>query len=431
MNGTRIGRWSESLARRMRDRTGGTLVLVAGAMLGLLAMAALAVDMSAAFAWRAEAQKIADASSLAGASSYMDFQPNEATPAAEARAYEYALAHTIKGEPVDSSEVTVQVINDSLKVRVGINRPDMPVWFARVLGFAGIDIGAVAAAAAEPAGAAQCLKPWAVPDLWDEVGPPSGTGQDANGDNVWQEGEGWDYEPGVDDYTRYEGPDPEGDYHPDDATGYGSTLRDAENDWGRAVLLKYTDPTSEFGFEPSIFFPWRLPLDDDQEACPSGKGGGGKGGQSQGAAVYRQNICSCNESPIELFTDYQVQTGNMVGPTFQGVDDLVAQDPTARWNESLDGGRGGIERLNPETNQFEPVGLGSPRVIKLALMDPGEIDGSGMQNIQFNNFAMMFLEGQDNNQSAVMARFLFFASGQESGVGNATGSLVKLIRLVE
>jgi len=152
MNGTRIGRWSESLARRMRDRTGGTLVLVAGAMLGLLAMAALAVDMSAAFAWRAEAQKIADASSLAGASSYMDFQPNEATPAAEARAYEYALAHTIKGEPVDSSEVTVQVINDSLKVRVGINRPDMPVWFARVLGFAGIDIGAVAAAAADEKG---------------------------------------------------------------------------------------------------------------------------------------------------------------------------------------------------------------------------------------------------------------------------------------
>lgn len=419
------------------DARGATLVLVALAMFLLLGMAALAVDLSAAFAWRAEAQKIADASSLAGASSFMDFQPATAQPAAEARAYQYALAHTIKGDPVDSAEVTIQVITDSLKVRVGIYRADMPTWFAKILGFTGIDIGAVAAAAAEPAGVAQCLKPWAVPDLWDEVGPPDGTGEDGNGDNVWQEGEEWDYDPDTDEYVRYEGPDadPGTGYDPSDATGYGSTLRDQQNDWGRSVLLKYTDPNSEFGFEPSIFFPWRLPLDDDQEPCSGGKGGGGgggKGGQSQGASVYRQNICSCNQSPIELNTPYDVEPGNMVGPTFQGVDALMAQDPTARWNETLDGGRGGIERLNPATNAYEPIGLASPRVIKLGLIHPGDIDRSGMQSIEFNNFAMMFLEGQENSQDAVMARFLFFAGGQDGGGnGGATGSLVKIIRLVE
>jgi hypothetical protein len=76
----------------------------------------------------------------------------------------------------------------------------------------------------------------------------------------------------------------------------------------------------------------------------------------------------------------------------------------------------------------------SPRIIKVALMDPGQISRSGMQSIQFNNFALLFLEGFDGggNQAPLMARFMFFADGSgEGSAGPTQGSLVKFLQLVE
>lgn len=428
MSDNRIGRWREIAVRRMRDRRGGTLVLVAGAMLGLLGMAALAVDMSAAFAWRAEAQKIADASALAGGSVFLDDLDASLVEAeAEGRAYDYALQHTIKGEPVDSSEVTVQVLTDELKVRVGINRPDMPVWFARILGFAGVDIGAVAAAQAATAGAARCLKPFAIPDMWDEAEE----GADENGNRVWDPGEEWSYDEN-DNYNPYYdeslgGDPPLGWEQGETETGYGSDFRDppftnVDDDHGRRIQVKHTDPQDEYSFEPGIFFPWRLPPDPDMEECE--KGGGGK--QPSGAATYRKNICSCNDNPIDLGEPYDLEPGNMVGPTFQGVTELIEKDPTARWNGSLNGNRGGVERWNGE--EWESVGFNSPRIVKVAVFDPGEISGSGMQSIRFNNFSLLFLEGQDSPQAPVMGRIMSFVSGEP---GPSPGSLVLYLRLVE
>ena len=401
------------------DEQGATLVLVALSMFLLLGMAALAVDLGAAFAWRAEAQKIADSSALAGGSAFMDLPTDEAEQPARDRAYEYALSHTIRGEPVDSAEVTVQVLTDSMKVRVWINRADMPTWFARILGLPTVDIGAMAAAQAMEAGAARCLKPIALPDAWDDFdddnNPPN---------NVWDDGEAWEFGSHEDDrYQRFDGTNDMA------ATGYGSALRDtpsSEGDWGRLLQLKTTDPQSEFNFEPGIFFPWRLPPDPDQESCSTGGGGG----TAAGGATYRNNICTCNESRIELFTPYELEPGNMVGPTFQGVDELIDQDPTAYWEPNANGGKGGVARPNPDGPGFIQVGMSSPRVVKIALFNPTQITSSGMQTIEFNNFALMFLEDMPNPQAELRARFMYFAGG-EAGSGPTNGSLVLYLRLVE
>ncbi|MGD2069258.1 MAG: pilus assembly protein TadG-related protein, partial [Gemmatimonadota bacterium] len=249
--------------RTWNDEQGATLVLVALSMFLLLGMAALAVDMAAAFAWRTEAQRVADASALAGASAFLDVPADVADAPARERAYEYALAHTIKGDAVDSSEVTIQVVQDEMLVRVGINRPNMPVWFARILGFASVDIGAVAAAQAAEAGSARCLKPFAVPDAWDDAD------DDDNGDNVWQEGEEWVW--ASDPADRYQQFDPDA-ADASGATGYGSDFRDGDADWGRALQLKAQDPSSEFDPAPGIFLPWRLPADPDMGSCERGGG---------------------------------------------------------------------------------------------------------------------------------------------------------------
>jgi len=399
------------------NESGGTLVLVALSMFLLLGMAALAVDMAAAFAWRAEAQKIADASALAGGSAFLDVPVEVAEQPASDRAYDYALRHSIKGEAIDSSEVTVQVSLADLRVRVWINRPDMPVWFASILGFDGVDIGAMAAAQALDAGAARCLKPIAVPDAWFDAD------DDANDNNLWDTGEAWEFgsDPG-DRYQRYDGPD---DPDATNGTGYGSELRGPNRDWGRPIQLKTTNPNNEFNFEPGIFFPWRLPPDPNQGECESSGGGGGT---AAGGATYRNNICTCNNSQIDLFEPYDLEPGNMVGPTFQGISELIDADPTARWNPDLNGGRGGVER--PSGNSWVEVGTSSPRVVKMALFDPTQITGPGMGSIEFNNFALMFLEDMPNPSSPLRGRFMYFVGGEPTS-GPVDGSLVRYLRLVE
>jgi hypothetical protein len=397
----------------MSDERGGTLVLVAVVLVALIGLAALSVDVGMGYTAKGEAQRAADAGALAGASAFLDFQAAAAVVPAEDRAYEFALQNVIRNIPIDSSEVTVQVLPDSFKVRVWVERTPIGTWFARVLGFDELGVLAMAAAEATEAGAARCLKPFAVPDMWHDAD------DDTDGDRVWDEGEEWVLGSHPDDrYIPFTGPDGSAN-----ATGYGSEWRGPSQDYGRQISLKVPNPQSEYVPAPGVFLPWRIPLDDDQESCS--QGGGGGGGQGAGGAVYRQNICACNNSPIELGAEYPIEPGNMIGPTSQGVDRLIDDDPDAWWDPTMNGGQGGVR-----DSEYGGDGMSSPRVIKLAIFDPAEIEGSGMQTIRFNNFALMFIEDQQSQQDPVMGRFLYYVSGEE-GAGPSTGSLVRYLRLVE
>lgn len=398
---------------RAKDERGGSLVLMLLSLLALLGMAALAVDVSMGFTARNEAQRAADAAALAGASAFLDYRASEASGPAADRAVDYATRNDVRNETVDPAEVDVQVIPDSMKVRVRVFRDGLPTWFARVLGVDAIDIGALAAAQATEAGASRCLKPFALPDMWHDED------DDDDGDRVWDAGEEWALGSHPDDrYVPYSGPDGSAD-----ATGYGSSWRGSDRDYGRGVQIKVSDPNSEYQASPGIFLPWRLPLDDDMEECDQAGGGA----QDAGAATYRQNICSCNDTKVELGTPYDVEPGNMLGPTHQGVDELIAEDPEAYWGPTAADGRGGIVN-----SAYGSDGMNSPRVIKVALFDPRQIDGSGMQTITFNNFALLFLEEQTTMKDPITARFLYFVSGEESDSdGETTGSLVRYLRLVE
>jgi hypothetical protein len=419
-------------------------------LVGLLAMAALAVDLGMAFAARAEAQRAADSAALAGGSAFLDYLAHEAEPHARDRAYEYALMQTIQGVDVDSSEVTVQVIPDSMKVRVWINRDGLDTWFAKVLGIDFIDVGAMAAARASGADEATCVKPWAIPDIWDE---PNVYGDDNNPEDpdneTWDEGEEWvwgdddgDGDGVGDEY--YERWDPESPGN-DDATGYGSDHRDPTSpegriaDYGLKLKIKVTDPQAAEQINSGQFFPWRMPEDETRLNCAGTRGVGG----TTGASVYEANICNCNTNDIVLATGepgdedvigYDTENGNMVGPTFSAVSDLLSADPGAYWDDDYNNVLGcndcpalGTEGYNPYEDKSW---LQSPRVIKVALFDPAEATKSGLINIKFNNIAMVFLERQDTRHDPVEARFLYFAAG--SGAGDEyVGSTVLYLRLVE
>ena len=53
------------------------------------------------------------------------------------------------------------------------------------------------------------------------------------------------------------------------------------------------------------------------------------GGPITGGDKYRENIASCNGLPIEIGDTLTTEPGNMIGPTKQGVEDLIALDPDA------------------------------------------------------------------------------------------------------
>lgn len=397
------------------DRRGATLVLIVVILLGTLGILALAIEIGMLMTARSEAQRTADGAALAGASVWMDIdEPLNVVAEAEARAMEVANANYVRTEAVAPEDVIIAVIPDSMKVRVQVRRTGIATWFARVLGINEAAVSAVAAANVELGGAARCFAPFAIPDIWNETD---------DDDPWWETGDAWDFDPAIDSYEPWS----EDAINP---TGYGSDLRNGidpttgeyvVNDFGRQIVLKTTDPQSEYTLEPGIFLPWRLPEDPGQEPCA----GGGNPGDTGGAA-FRTNICSCNRSQIELGTPYPVEPGNMVGPAAQGMRELIQQDPNAQWIQNADGsGTGYVSSPNYPGDLW----INSPRIMRVALFNPGEIVDPGMQYIEFNNFAMIFIEEQANMQAPIVGRFIPYSSGDD--IGPVQGSLVRILRLVE
>ena len=419
----------------IRNERGATIALVAVTLTALLGMGALAVDLGMLMKARGDAQRTADAAALAGASAFIDDNvPLNARPEARARALEFAVKNYIGAQTIDidssglgttetgtkwvvqTKEAVIVILPDSQKVRAVIRRSGIGTFFARIMGQNLSTVSAVAAAEAVNSNGTKCVKPFALPDLWHDLD------NDDNNNRLWDNGEEWEYDPTVDSYRPYKG-DPV-DYGNITETGYGSEFRndyaDTEGykwigDKGRQISIKPQDPNEDGVIKPGIFYPWVIPEDPNQNAnC----GIGGQGGD-QGAAPYSQNICSCNNSLVLLGVDYQIKTGNMVGPSHFGIKDLIALDPAAQWDSQGDSVR----------NSKAANWMDSPRVIKIALWDPIEVQKSGKQYIKFTNIALMFVESHKKMQDPIVARFITYASG--SATEGPGGPLVKALRLIE
>lgn len=406
------------------DQQGGVIVLVAVTMAAMAGLLALGIDVGMLATARSEAQRAADSAALAGASAFLDFLADEAPDPARERALEAAMSNYVRDRTISEPEIAIQIDVDSATVTVAVRRDSVPTWFARLLGRNTVAISATATAQASDAGTAQCVKPFAVPDLWEEMS------DDLNRNRIWDANERWKFDAGSDRYSAYSGPG-----GPGNETGYGSEWRDPfsdaqgkryERDFGRRIMIKATRPST--AFLPSFFYPWVLPVDAEQAECVDDRRVGNKGrgqnkntaGHGRGAANYRRNICSCNASVIDLDTDYEIEPGNMVGPTYQGVQVLIDADPDAYWDET-------------ENRIVSEYGNDSPRAITVALFDPRTITNSGRQNIRFNNFGRFFIEEQESAQDPVIGRFMYYvaAAGRTSNSGTRTGSLVKHIRLIK
>jgi hypothetical protein len=139
-----------------------------------------------------------------------------------------------------------------------------------------------------------------------------------------------------------------------------------------------------------------------------------------GADWYRDNIAGCNTTVLPFGSLMTSEPGNMVGPTMQGIDDLIAKDPTAYWDTY--------------TNSVHSSLSPSPRVFPIPLYEPNYYD-EGKQNgrnadLKIANWLGFFLVERVGNN--VLGRITPILGVVDEDLGPAPeGSFPKAIRLVE
>jgi hypothetical protein len=398
---------------------GAVVVHVAIALLGLMAMSTFVIDYGVMWAARRQAQNSADAAALAGAISlaFVDFNNQ---PLARQSALDVAAQNNVWGEAPDVTpgDVTFPVCppgapgagtNSCIRVDVFRNQraggSPLPTIFGTLVGVTEQGVRATAIAEALFGNSTDCVKPFAIPDKWAEyrndVAPAGWSEQDTferyvpNGSNsgavlapadVYQAGAG--------------------------GTGYSpESVSAGGGDYGRNLVLKYGTPGD--AVSPGWFQPVRV--------NPS---------EGPGGAVYRDNIAMCDPTVIGPGTQLQVEPGNMVGPTRQGMRDLIALDPDAQWDPNLNGtGRGGVSGGCMASGACAI----SPRLVAIPVFDPDAYDAgraSGLVTINIVKVLGFFVdEIQGNDVAGYITTYPSQANAAMGGVpGNNFVVSVALVR---
>lgn len=417
-----------------RRQAGVSLVIVAGALAMLLALAGLAIDLASLYAARAEAQRAADAAALAGAQEFVTSgctsSAGGCTPGGFQEALAIQQAQSVGGQnyvggqkanilPADITfnyptpqdpEITVVVRRSASRGTPNQPGGAMPTYFAKIFGVFSADVSASATAEAfNPSGSnipvgAKCLKPWLIPncDYSRMVGKNS---PDANTlcPAVKNSYPSYFVNPNQNDTILNPGTAPSGVI-------------------GQLITIKPGDPSQ--GSAPGQFYPVDLLPGASPAVCPACANGGGGGG----ASAYRSNIECCNGGTLTPgIMTVQPITGNMVGPTQQGVQCLIHQV----------GGGTGEDVLDPTTmsitaggnNPYYPAGTvlnDSDSVVTAPIYDgtqlcPGSSCPSTV-NVNIIGFMQLFIKDVTNPQGTVEAYILNISGEGTSGGGNPNGN---------
>jgi hypothetical protein len=347
-----------------RDERGMSFVFIGLGMMGFIAATTLAIDVGMFMNARTQAQNAADAGALGGVTGlvFNSFTNRSSTGPAVQSAINSAKANKVIGgvPTVAPADVTFPLspTGASNRVQVDVHRAGanaVPTLMGRLFKLDTVNINATATAEASPANAMTCVKPFMIPDKWEET-------QTAP----------WD--PG-DTFELY---DNKGNLRPDrdvyiparncltckdnpSYTGY-ATARDV----GMRLTLRAGTGSN---VNPSFYFSWKMPGDT-------------------GGNFYRDNIANCNQSLMHWYDLIIQEPGNMVGPTIQGIDDLIAKDPSAYWDTSCNCVKG---------SKFAV----SPRVFPIPLYDPvyyeeGKVNGR-TADFRIANFLGFFAEPPTGN----------------------------------
>jgi hypothetical protein len=351
--------------------------MVTVAIVALLSFAIISIDGAVLMTTKGQLQAAADAAALAGASGLLEGNQALAVQrAVEFAGYNRAVQDTLQTVVITDADVTFPQ-PDIIRVvthRTSATGDPLRTYFRRLINPLRpneADVTAVAMAQVFDICASQCLKPWAIPDQWN----------DANDNGVYDEGDS--YDPNT---TAYKAPD----------------------DVGRTITLKMGNPQQTIS--PGIFYP----VDYPPMNYPTGES------PLTGGDWYRTWISECNPYTVGEGDELQLEPGNMIGPTFQGMDTLYDQDPNAHWDSSLDSVTG------------SDFGL-SPRVILVPFFDPSQPPTSGRNSVYVTRVGVFFLERMGNGNE-VVGRFMSITQAGDPCTAGSPGigtSFVQGIVLIQ
>jgi len=389
---------------RRRDERGAVLVNAVIAMLGLISFSALVIDYGVLWAARRQAQNSADAAAMSAAVSlaYVSLDDHDL---ARTAALNVARQNFIWGTQPDITDADVTFppcppgspgAGSNACVRVDVYRNQrangnpLPTIFGRLFGVTNQGVKATATAEVFYGDTATCVKPWAIPDKWQEL----------NGDVAPP---GWDPNDSFSRYDSHSGAllSPADLYvasTPGNAgTGFTILPVGQGGDYGWELTLKEGGPADAIA--PGWFYP--VVVDPD---CVGGD-------------CYRDAISGCAAVEYGPGNTLLNEPGNMVGPTKQGVEALLAQDPDAEWYDP-DGDAGPI-RGYVRHGCIETGGCSkSPRLIAVPLFDPDAYDAgkaSGRQDIVITKIMGFFIERMNGND--VVGRLCFYPGEPHLGGG--------------
>ena len=398
----------------IKKEQGNALILGAVSFAVLTAFGVLTIDIGRILVTRTQLQNAADAGALAGASLFCE----QAFPSdAEIQSQVRLVGGNHMTLAMDAPE-KVDIPNSQIFIRRNVGglssnevevhtESDTRQYFMNLMsgqGWQGSKRGnsdhvtALAIAACGATCGVTCVKPWSLPDRWDDLTPvPGYTGGMVNGKKMpnWRNNDAWDSE-----YT--EGGDTNGNGLWDPGETYndenGNGQYDAEN--YHQLLTGYIpdpypgnllSPTGDLGLELT------LKSDNDSKPTPGQYQAVdlppvNRGTPITGGDQYRDNIATCNAAEVWPGDWLQLEPGNMVGPTNQGMRDLIAQDPDAYWDpitQSVQGSRFQI----------------SPRIVLVPIHDPRIPIQGGRNTVQVTKVAAFFMEQMEGN-AEVRGRFL-------------------------
>lgn len=360
---TNIDRRGTTAARGVRPAERGAILVQTAIMLvGLTAFGAFVVDYGVLWTARRQVQNAADAAALAAAIS-LGFD----APGDQVRARQNALVavgqNRVWGAVADmgAGDVTfppcpvgaVPAQGGGVCVRVEVYRNQrgapLPTVFANLVGVSQQGVKATATAQVLYGSSTDCVRPFAIPDKWQELRadvPPAGWDPVDTFERYTAAGA---LLPGVVDY--YEAPG--GPLFGPNGTGYSrGPSAVGPGDYGATVEYQPALIPGKAG--NASFLPVHI--------TPGGTFGG--------------DITSCSTRVVQPGDLLEVELNNVTGEVAQGILALIGQDAAASWNPGMNGGRGGVSGGCMAAGTCTI----SPRIIALPAFSPDAWDAGGIAN---------------------------------------------------
>jgi Flp pilus assembly protein TadG len=358
---------TKRLQRLGKDESGMTYVFIGLGLMALLGASMLAIDVGMLMTARNQAQNAADAGALAGATAlaFDDWNDRTASGPAVQSAIRAGTQNLV--QRVAPSVLPVDVTFPANPVSGAFNRVQVQVWrndargnpvstlIASYFGMRTVSIGAVATAEASPANAMTCVKPFTIPDKWTEAQTPPFDPSDTFARYYETGNKKGQLIPSPDSYV----PAYDGSNNPNPGyTGYNN-----EANRGLRMTLHASNGAN---IAPSLYYSLAMIGDT-------------------GGDDYNWNIANCNRS-IYHWNDPLVQEpGAKEGPTIDGIEQLIARDPGAYWDDGCNCVKGSSYADRQ-----------SPRIFPIPLFDPdyyqGGITNGRVASLKVANWIGYFVE---------------------------------------